>query len=127
MKDISLSIASPSAASPLQKAGAALTACAILCSIIAAFGAGKSHPLLFFFLITGLFISGGIFYSIPYFKAQAGIKNDGIMQNSLSSRGAIAWGIAILNDRILYHPLLVSLLSGRSDPDHGSIEYYAER
>jgi ferredoxin-type protein NapH len=96
MKDISLSIASPSAASPLQKAGAALTACAILCSIIAAFGAGKSHPLLFFFLITGLFISGGIFYSIPYFKAQAGIKNDGIMQNSLNSRGAIAWGIAIL-------------------------------
>ncbi|MDP2413095.1 4Fe-4S binding protein [Daejeonella sp.] len=96
MKDISLSIASPSAANPLQKMGAALTACAILCSIIAAFGVGKSHPLLFFFLITGLFISGGIFYSIPYFKAQAGIKNDGIMQNSLSSRGAIAWGIAIL-------------------------------
>ncbi|HQS50756.1 MAG TPA: 4Fe-4S binding protein [Daejeonella sp.] len=96
MKDISLSIASPAAASPLQKAGAALTACAILSSIIAAFGAGTSNPLLFFFLITGLFISGGIFYSIPYFKEQAGIKNDGIMQNSLSSRGAIAWGIAIL-------------------------------
>ncbi len=96
MKDISLSIASPSAASPLQKTGAALTACAILCSIIAAFGAGKAHPLLFFFLISGLFISGGIFYSIPYFKAQAGIKNNGIMQNSLNSRGTIAWGIAIL-------------------------------
>jgi polyferredoxin len=43
-----------------------------------------------------LFISGGITYSIPYFKAKAGIKNDGIMQNSLSSRGALAWGIAIL-------------------------------
>jgi len=96
MKDVSLSIASPSAANPLQKMGAALTACAILCSIIATFGAGKSNPLLFFFLIVGLFISGGIFYSIPYFKAQAGIKNDGIMENSLSSRGAIAWGIAIL-------------------------------
>jgi len=96
MKDISLSIASPAAASPFQKAGAALTAFAILSSIIAAFGAGKSHPLLFFSLIIGLFISGGIFYSIPYFKAQAGIKNNGIMQNSLSSRGAIAWGIAIL-------------------------------
>lgn len=96
MKDISLSIASPAAASPFQKVGAALTAFAILSSIIAAFGAGKSHPLLFFSLIIGLFISGGIFYSIPYFKAQAGIKNNGIMQNALSSRGAIAWGIAIL-------------------------------
>lgn len=96
MKDISLSIASPSPTQPLQKLGTTFTACAILCSIIATSGAGKSYPLLFFFLIIGLFISGGITYSIPYFKAKAGIKNDGIMHNSLSSRGAIAWGIAIL-------------------------------
>ncbi len=96
MEDISLSIARPSAGSSLQKAGATFTACAILCSIIATFGPGKSDPLLFFFLITGLFIFGGIFYSIPYFKASEGIKNDGVMRNSLSNRGAIAWGIAIL-------------------------------
>jgi polyferredoxin len=96
MEDISLSIARPSAANPFQKAGATLTACAILCAIIATFGPGKAHPLLFFFMIISLFISGGIFYSIPYFKAKAGIKNNGIMQNALSSRGAVAWGIAIL-------------------------------
>ena len=96
MQDISLSIAKPSAGSPMQKAGAALTACAILSALIAAFGPGKTYPLLFFFLITGLFLLGGVFYSIPYFKAIQGIKNDGIMQNPLSSRGAIAWGIAVL-------------------------------
>ena len=96
MKDISLSIASPSPTQPLQKLGTTLTAFAILCSIIAASGAGKSYPLMFFFLIIGFFISGGIIYSIPYFKANAGIKNDGIMQKSLSSRGALAWGVAML-------------------------------
>ena len=96
MQDISLSIAQPTVNSPIQKAGATFTAAAILCSFIAAFGAGKTSPMLFFILIFGLFILGGICYSIPYFKMGSGIKNNGIMQSSLSNKGAIAWGIAIL-------------------------------
>ncbi|MBM3401583.1 MAG: 4Fe-4S binding protein [Bacteroidetes bacterium] len=96
MKDISLSLTTPSAGSPFQKAGAALTSCGILCCIIATFGFGNNYPFTFFFLIIGLFIAGGLLYSIPYFTAKNGLKNDGIMQNSLSSKGAIAWGIAIL-------------------------------
>lgn len=96
MQDISLSIAQPSAGSPIQKAGATFTAAAILCSFIAAFGAGKTSPMLFFILIFGLLILGGICYSIPYFKTGPGIKNNGIMQSAISNKGAIAWGIAVL-------------------------------
>lgn len=96
MQDISLSIAQPSAASPIQKAGATFTAAAILCSIIAVFGPGETSPALFLTLIIGLFTLGGICYSIPYFKGSSGIKNNGIMQSSISSKGAVAWGIAVL-------------------------------
>lgn len=96
MQDISLSIAQPSAGSTLQKTGATFTATAILCSFIAAFGMGETSPILFFILIIGLFFLGGICYSIPYFKAGAGIKNDGIMRSPISNKGAVAWGIAML-------------------------------
>lgn len=96
MQDISLSIAQPAAGSPLQKAGATFTAAAILCSIIAVFGMGTSSSILFFILIIGLFFLGGLCYSIPYFKAAPGIKNDGIMRSPINNKGAIAWGIAVL-------------------------------
>ena len=96
MKDISLSIAQPSAGSSLQKVGATFVAAAILCSMIAVFGMGKVSPILFFSLIIGFFFLGGICYSIPYFKAGSGIKNDGIMRSSISNKGTVAWGIAIL-------------------------------
>ena len=96
MEDISLSLAKSSESHPMQKLGASLAACAILCSFIAAFGAGKTQPILFFWLIMGLIVSGGIIYSIPYFKAIPGIKNNGIMRNPATNRGPIAWGIAVL-------------------------------
>lgn len=96
MEETSLSLAKPSEGHPLQKLGAALAAGAILCSFIAAFGPGKTDPVLFFWLIMGLIISGGLIYSIPYFTAIPGIKNNGVMTNASTNRGAIAWGIAVL-------------------------------
>lgn len=96
MQDVSLSLAKPAKSHPLQKLGATLAAMSVLCSVIAAFGAGKSEPVLFFWLIIGLVLMSGIAYSIPYFTAIPGIKNNGIMKSQATNRGAIAWGIAIL-------------------------------
>ncbi|SDL81165.1 4Fe-4S binding domain-containing protein [Daejeonella rubra] len=96
MQDNSLSIAKPSESLLSQKIGATLIAAAILCSIIASSGQGETQPELFFWLIISLVFSGGIIFSIPYYKAIPGIKNNGIMQSPATNRGAIAWGIAIL-------------------------------
>lgn len=92
---ISLSIADPGQSHPLQKLGSTLVALALLATLIALFGLGGQYPLLFFSLIVGLITTGGIFYSIPYFKALPGIKNNGIMHRDSTNRGAVAWGIAI--------------------------------
>ena len=96
IQEPSLSIAEPAESHPLQKLGVTMVAIAILFAIIAAFGPGKSSPILFFWLVIGLVALGGIVYSIPYYKAIPGIKNNGIMQSASTNRGAIAWGIAVL-------------------------------
>lgn len=96
MQDNSLSIAEPVASPISQKIGASMIAAAILCALIAASGQGAVYPLLFFWMILILIFSGGIIYSIPYFKAIPGVKNNGVMQNPATNRGAIAWGVGML-------------------------------
>ncbi|HUH32665.1 MAG TPA: hypothetical protein VLZ28_01855, partial [Daejeonella sp.] len=83
----SLSIADPGESSPFQKLGSTLAALGLLSFLVAAFGMGKQFPITFFWLITGLLAVGGIFYSLPYFKALPGIKNNGIMQKGITNRG----------------------------------------
>ena len=120
MQDNSLSIAKPSESPLSQKIGASLVAMAILCSIIAASGQGETQPVLFFWLIIGLVFSGGIIFSIPYYKGIPGIKNNDIMRSPATNRGAIAWGIAILMTGfyiILYwYPYLLEGLIRTMDP-----------
>ena len=96
MQDNSLSIAEPVASPISQKIGASMIAAAILCALIAASGQGAVYPLLFFWMILILIFSGGIIYSIPYFTAIPGVKNNGVMQNPATNRGAIAWGVGML-------------------------------
>lgn len=96
MQDNSLSIAEPVASPISQKIGASMIAAAILCALIAASGQGAVYPLLFFGMILILIFSGGIIYSIPYFKAIPGVKNNGVMQNPATNRGAVAWGVGML-------------------------------
>jgi Pyruvate/2-oxoacid:ferredoxin oxidoreductase delta subunit len=96
MQDNSLSIAEPVESPISQKIGASMIAAAILCALIAASGKGAAHPLFFFWVILILIFSGGIIYSIPYFKAIPGVKNNGVMQNPATNRGAIAWGVGML-------------------------------
>lgn len=92
---VSLSIATPAESNPLQKVGATLVALGVLAVLIALFGTGKTYPVIFFLVITGLLTSGGILYAIPYFQSLPGIRNNGIMHNARTNRGAIAWGIAL--------------------------------
>jgi polyferredoxin len=96
MQDNSLSIAEPTKSPISQKIGASMIAGAILCALIALSGQGANQPQLFFWGIIVLVFAGGISYSIPYFKAIPGVKNNGIMQNTSTNRGAIAWGVAML-------------------------------
>ena len=96
MQDHSLSLAKPTEGLLSQKIGASLIAAALLCAIIAAFGQGETQSVLFFGLIIVFSVAGGIIFSIPYFKAIPGIKNNGIMHSPATNRGGIAWGIAIL-------------------------------
>ncbi|NEU08357.1 4Fe-4S binding protein [Flavihumibacter sp. R14] len=92
---VSLSIAPPGESHPLQKTGAALLALALLTILIALSGIGAKYPLTISLLIGGLITAGAIFYSLPYFRALPGIRNNGIMRNPSTDRGAIAWGVAI--------------------------------
>jgi ferredoxin-type protein NapH len=96
MQDSSLSIAEPTRATISQKIGSSLIAAAMLCALIALSGQGSGHPMVFFWLILILLFAGTICFSIPYFKAIPGVKNNGIMNSSATNRGAIAWGIAML-------------------------------
>ena len=96
MQDHSLSIAKPTEGLLSQKIGASLIAAAILCALIAAFGQGETQSVLFFWLIIVFIFAGGIIFSIPYYKAIPGIKNNGIMHSPATNRGGIAWGIGIL-------------------------------
>jgi Pyruvate/2-oxoacid:ferredoxin oxidoreductase delta subunit len=96
MQDKSLSIAEPVESPISQKIGASMIAAAILCTLIAASGLGAAYPILFFWGIIVLVFAGTISYSIPYFKAIPGVKNNGVMQNPATNRGAIAWGVAML-------------------------------
>ncbi len=96
MQNISISIAKPVGAQALQKLGASLIAFSILCSVIAAFGPGKSESLLFFWLIILSATLAGLIYTIPFFLTSPGIKNNYIMKDPATNRGTIAWGIAML-------------------------------
>ena len=95
-KDISLAITDSSGESKLQKTGILLFAAGILSATIAAFGAGKAQPILFFWLSFGLVISGGLLYTYHYFQNINDIKNNGIFHNGITNRGAIAWLIGLL-------------------------------
>ncbi|KHJ39492.1 putative electron transport protein YccM [Pedobacter glucosidilyticus] len=90
-KDISLAVTDGSGANKLQKTGITLLAFGVLATIIAAFGAGATQPVLFFWLSVGFISAGTLVYAYPYFQHEAGIKNNNIFKNGMTNRGAIAW------------------------------------
>jgi len=93
----SLSLTEESGAqSVYQKTGGICIAIALLGVVAALSGGLKGYSLLLMSVIIGMFFIGTVFYALPYFKGPAGIRNNGIMFKSMTSKGTIAWILAIL-------------------------------
>ena len=80
----------------VKKIGLAMAAGGILMLLISLSNISSSAPVVFFIFSFGLIISGALIYFIPQInEAPAGIKNNGIFFNSLTSKGTPAWIIGI--------------------------------
>ncbi len=79
-----------------QKVGGICIAIALLAVVAALSGGAKGYSLLLMSVIIGMFFIGAVFYALPYFKGPAGIRNNGIMFKSMTSKGTIAWILAIV-------------------------------
>lgn len=92
----SLALAENPEGNIIQKAGVATVSVGLLFGLIALFGAGYTYPVALFWLSIGLVSVGGLLYASPLFYTLPGIKNNGTYQNSMTNKGAIAWGLGIL-------------------------------
>lgn len=95
--DINLSITSHTTTSSLNikmKTGLALVSLSLLLLFLALFNQIQHLVLLIIFFIT--IITGSLLYTNGlYANTTAGIKNNGVMFKSISSRGAIAWVLGV--------------------------------
>ena len=80
-----------------RKIAVALCSLGTLALLVAIFGGGaKHHPLAFLFASFGLITIGGVWYFWRTFsQSPPGIQNNNTMFHTVTSRGAIAWFIAI--------------------------------
>lgn len=79
-----------------QKLGGLFVAIALLAVVVSLTGNGGSYSSLLLTVIITMFSLGGITYALPYLKSEAGVRNDGVMFKSMTSRGTIAWILAIM-------------------------------
>lgn len=116
----SLSLTESKELSLYQKLGGICIAIALLALVAAFAGTGKDFPFIFMSIIIGMFVLGALFYSVPYYKGPAGIRNNGIMFKSMTNKGVIAWILAILLTGfyiiIYWYPWLLDGLIGVFDP-----------
>ncbi|HUX60545.1 MAG TPA: 4Fe-4S dicluster domain-containing protein [Ignavibacteriaceae bacterium] len=81
----------------LKKSGLAAIAIGFLFFLISLTGISSKQPLLFFFLSFGLVTAGSILYfAIQVKEAPAGIKNNRIFFDAITSRKSIAWILGIV-------------------------------
>jgi len=79
-----------------QRTGLLLSFLGFIIALIGAVGAGSIYPKLFFLASLCFIAIGSLFYfSVTYFSVPAGIRNNRIMFDSLSSRGGIGFIIAL--------------------------------
>ncbi len=105
----------------VKKTGLAVAAVGLLMLFISLSGISSSAPFIFFILSFGLIAAGALIFFIPQIKeAPAGIKNNGIFFNSLTSKGTPAWiiGIAITAFYIILYwfPALIGNWVKLADP-----------
>lgn len=95
-KDFSLAISNHGLVNKWQKAATIMISFAFLMGIVAAAGAGNTHPVLFFYLSFASAIAGGLVYARGYYIGLAGIKNNDIYFSGINNRGALAWLTALV-------------------------------
>ncbi|MBA3971885.1 MAG: 4Fe-4S ferredoxin, partial [Bacteroidetes bacterium] len=94
---ISISNPPPPGTDIIQKTGLILFSIGVLLFIIAAIGVGSENPITFFSLSIGLSVGGALIYFFKkYLKEPAGVKNNRVWQNSLTSRGIFGWMFGII-------------------------------
>ncbi len=80
----------------LKKSGLALLAIGMFFLMISLSTLGKMYSDVLLFLSVGFIISGSLIYIVAISRAEpAGIKNNGIMFRSLTSRGVVSWILAV--------------------------------
>jgi ferredoxin-type protein NapH len=94
---ISISNPPPPGTDGIQKTGLIIFSIGVLLFIMAAFGEGYEHSILFFSLSIGLSVGGALIYFLKkYLKEPAGVKNNRVWQNSLTSGGILGWMSGIM-------------------------------
>ncbi len=78
-----------------QKLGGLFVSIGIIALVAATSGLGAKHALLFLLIIISSFSLAAVFYALPYYKGLAGIRNNGVMFNSMTNTGAPAWILGI--------------------------------
>ncbi len=94
-KSISLSIAEHPAGGVMQKVGVALATLALAFFILLLTNALPVSNALKIFLTFGIGAAGGILYSIPLYMEKAGIRNNHVMFDKMTSRGIPAFALGI--------------------------------
>ncbi|KAA3595910.1 MAG: 4Fe-4S binding protein [Calditrichaeota bacterium] len=92
--------------SGVKKIGLALVSLGFLLLFVSASGIAKEQPTLFSILIFGSIMVGTLVYVLPQLKeGPAGIKNNNIFFDSMTSKGAAAWvaGIFITGFYVLLY------------------------
>lgn len=79
-----------------DKLGLSLVAFGFLAMLVAAFGGGNTNPYLFSILSLGLISGGSIVYFWRFLKMPKGTINNRLLFQSLLSRGAWGWIIAVV-------------------------------
>ncbi len=95
-RDMSLSGQPPLALNLFQKVGLAIGVTGLLILLLSAFNSKlPDNPIWFWIAFVSLITGVLIFVYGQYKNTHEGIKNDGIMFKSLTSRGTIAWALGI--------------------------------
>lgn len=118
---ISISNPLPPETDAIQKTGLIIFSIGILLFIIAGIDRGGGNPMLFFSVSVGLSVAGALIYFFKkYLKEPAGVKNNRVWQNSLTSRGIFGWmfGIIITGFYIVLYwfPSVLANLIHLTDP-----------
>lgn len=80
----------------VKKIGLTLVSLGFLLLFVSASGIAKEQPTLFSILIFGSIMLGMLVYALPQLKeGPAGIKNNNIFFNPMTSRGTLAWVLGI--------------------------------